>query len=598
MDKIARRSSLHAFLPLELRSISIETWTEREPPAKPPNPDFLLSARVPMNPNAWSGRDYRLQENITTSGRHKFVPLPRISHQNRANPIRVSLMKVIPMEKTHSDHVEELHHDVSQSKGWLTWRVAANILVVGFSWGLYGYDSSFVSPVLSLPLFIQKYQDHGTAFTATNLNLLVSVPLIGAAIGSFASIWMQSRMGRKRSLLSAYIFCCVPGSILQLFAPDMAAMVCGRIWNNMGISMLNTISGLYLSEMVPSHARARAIASALIGSSAVSVIAATVVWATEKINDNRQYTIPFTIQVVVPATLAVLTLFVTESPTWLALRGRMDDARCALKTIRNNNMDLIEAEMRALLALVENAKAREDVHFWDILSKPNIKRTLIAGASLSVSQVGGQILVLLYSTVMLVQSGVEDPFLITVIIYLAYFLGGCVGPILLDKVGRRPTALGGFTILFLLDIAIAGLASSGLTTDSERLGLASLFIIFGFFNALVFQSLLLLLPAELPSARLREATASWSMFWSYVTAIVTTFVIPHITEHIGAQADFVFAGCMLIIILGTYLYLPETKDRTLAEIEEMYTTKVAAWKWKGHKCSILQEVQAPSGESA
>lgn len=257
----------------------------------------------------------------------------------------------------------------------------------------------------------------------------------------------------------------------------------------MGISMLNTISGLYLSEMVPSHYRARAIASALIGSSAVSVIGTTIVWATEKLDDSRQYIIPLTIQAAIPATLTVLTVFITESPTWLALQGRMDDARHVLMTMRNNKSDLVEAEMMALLALVENNKVREDVHFWDMLSRSNIKRTLLAGAALSVSQVGGQILVLLYSTVMLVQSGVKDPFLITVIIYLAYFFGGCVGPVLLDKVGRRPTALGGFTILFLLDVAIAGLACSGLTTDSERLGLASLFIIFGFFNSLIFQSL-------------------------------------------------------------------------------------------------------------
>lgn len=66
---------------------------------------------------------------------------------------------------------------------------------------------------------------------AKNLDLLVPVPLVGAAIGTFAASFAMKKFGRKRTLIASYVFLCIPGSFLQLFAPDMAAMVVGRFWN-------------------------------------------------------------------------------------------------------------------------------------------------------------------------------------------------------------------------------------------------------------------------------------------------------------------------------------------------------------------------------
>lgn len=89
----------------------------------------------------------------------------------------------------------------------------------------------------------------------------------------------------------------------------------------------------------------------------------------------------------------------------------------------------------------------------------------------------------------LVQSGVADPFKITIIIFLLQFLGTLIGPFLLDMTGRRPVALIGFVILFIIDIVCGVLACAGLTTQSQKIGLAALCIIFSFINAVCFQSM-------------------------------------------------------------------------------------------------------------
>jgi hypothetical protein len=226
------------------------------------------------------------------------------------------------------------------------------------------------------------------------------------------------------------------------------------------------------------------------GAGIASVFATVIVWGTEKLNDSRQYKIPLAVQTAAPASLFALSFLLAESPFWLLINGRIDEARRILTSIRVDNPMLVEAEFSAMISgLQYSENTTSSTKFWEILQMPHLKRTLTAGALICLSQVGGQILCGTYSTVLLVQSGVADPFKITIIIFLLQFAGTLVGPVLVDKAGRRPVALVGFCILFIIDIAAGGLACAGLKTKSESLGLASLCIIFGFFNSASFQSL-------------------------------------------------------------------------------------------------------------
>lgn len=66
---------------------------------------------------------------------------------------------------------------------------------------------------------------------ARNLNFLICIPLVGAACGALLAIFAQKHLGRKGAYLLAYGLLCIPGSILQLFAPNLGAMVVGRFGN-------------------------------------------------------------------------------------------------------------------------------------------------------------------------------------------------------------------------------------------------------------------------------------------------------------------------------------------------------------------------------
>lgn len=102
-----------------------------------------------------------------------------------------------------------------------------------------------------------------------------------------------------------------------------------------------------------------------------------------------------------------------------------------------------------------------------------------------------------------------------------------------------------------------------------------------------------LLPTEVSVSALREPTVAWALFWSYVTAIITTFAVPQITSpeagNLGVKAAFIFGGCVFLTTIWAYFYIPETKARTVAEVDEMYDIKLPMRKWRNYKCQVVSE---------
>ena len=88
---------------------------------------------------------------------------------------------------------------------------------------------------------------------------------------------------------------------------------------------------------------------------------------------------------------------------------------------------------------------------------------------------------------------------------------------------------------------------------------------------------------------MRNFTMSYTIAWAQTTAVITTFAVPQLTAadaaNLGAKTYLVFAGCMACIIVFVWFLVPETKQRTFAEIDEMYAAKVPKHKWKNYQTS-------------
>jgi len=57
--------------------------------------------------------------------------------------------------------------------------------------------------------------------------------------------------------------------------------------------------------------------------------------------------------------------------------------------------------------------------------------------------------------------------------------------------------------------------------------------------------------------------------------------------NLGAKTAFIFAGCVFITLIWAYFYIPETRARTVVEIDEMYAINLPMRKWRGYQCEAI-----------
>ncbi|OJJ38523.1 hypothetical protein ASPWEDRAFT_36172 [Aspergillus wentii DTO 134E9] len=472
--------------------------------------------------------------------------------------------------------------------------------VFGAASFLFGFDDKIISPVAALKPFVEKYQGPNPvtgqyAFTARNQNILFSVPLVGSVLGGLVASPLNFRLGRKWPLIGAYIVS-LSGGLLQVFAPNLAAFVCGRFLSAISIGISNATAPLYLSEVVPASMRGRSVSLTNILNVTAGVVGTIVVFGTEKLGGRETYVIPLAIQCALPVILFLLTLPLPESPQWLIAKGRTEQAHCNLRKLRGFSDSQVEDELR-LMERCENNRREEnsDVQFWDIFQRKNLKRTLTASSFYSLNQVSGIILSTTYTAVFLTELGIGGPFSLTVIASCCTLAGTIAAPFVIDRVGRRPTALVGMSALFIIDAVAGGLAFSA--DKSSTMTIAALSFVFNFFWASSFFSMSNLIPSEIATPKLRNHTMAYTVACAQTTAVITTLAVPQLTSadaaNLGAKTYLVFAGCMVCILIFVYFFIPETRGRTFAEIDEMYDAKIPVWKWRRCETSLA----AKTGES-
>ncbi|KAH8431249.1 uncharacterized protein LDX57_008911 [Aspergillus melleus] len=495
-------------------------------------------------------------------------------------------------EVQHVDFPDEMI-PASTGKSAVNLALMLACVVFGAASFLFGFDDKIISPVAALEPFVDRYQGLNPktgvySMTARNQTIIFSVPLVGSIFGGLAASPLNFRLGRKPPVLIAYVIS-VGGGLLQLFAPNLAAFVSGRFLNAIAMGIANGTVPLYLSEIVPSSMRGRSVSMINILNVMAGLIGTIVVFVTQKLGGRESYMIPLAVQTAVPGVLFICTLPVSESPQWLVARGRMEQARTSLQKLRGFDAQAVEEEL-GIIQLSEQTERelRASGNFWEIFTRQHLRRTITAGSFYSLNQISGVILSTTYSTVFLAEMGTKDPFSLTVIASCCTLAGAIAAPLVIDRRGRRPTALVGMSALFIIDAVAGSLAFSRGDAQSIQ-AIAALSFIFNFFWASSFASLSNLMPSEIATPKLRHHTMAYTIACAQITAVITTLVVPQLTTAdaagLGARAYLIFAGCMACILVFTYFFMPETKDRTFAEINEMYEAKVPARKWRQYQTS-------------
>jgi sugar porter (SP) family MFS transporter len=255
-------------------------------------------------------------------------------------------------------------------------------------------------------------------------------------------------------------------------------------------------------------------------------------------------------------------VFLPESPRWLLLAGREDEARKAWNKLSR------EPWAEDDIVVIRNAGGEEHARFRDLVS-PRMRPALIVAAGLFVfTNLSGIDAILYYAPVIFREVGMGEtgPIIATVGLGTINVVATVLAMWLVDRVGRRPLLLWG-----LAPMAISLVVMSVCLLQGSSVGGIATIVCLGIFIVAFAVSLgplpYVLMSEIFPSAvRPLGMAVAAATAWG-VNAVVSVSFLP-LANAIGMSgAFFVFAGVCAVAFVFVYRLVPETKGRTLEEIE-------------------------------
>lgn len=436
---------------------------------------------------------------------------------------------------------------------------------------LFGFDMAVISGVL--PLMQQQFE-----LAPLQEGWLVSSALAGCIIGVGASGSLGDRLGRKKLLITAgFLFLLSTiGSALFL---SFGAIIWARIIGGLGVGIASNIVPLYLSEIAPASKRGRyvtfyqlavtmGILTAYLTNYGILTLAENAighpVLILEYLFLTEAWRGMFLVEAL-PALLFIVGLvYVPESPRWLIRKGQAVQARVILGKITDNT----EADREA--TIIEQHTNKKTGSYRDLL-EPDMRRPLILGLLLPLfSQFCGINAIIYYGPTILTNAGISlsNSFQSQIIFGVANMIFTFIAIWKVDQLGRRPLYLAGtagasisllLTGLFFFMPGIPGLWI--LITVS--LFLASFAFSIG--------PLKFVVASEIFPTHIRARALGLSIMVMWIADAIVGQITAVMLREIGTSYTFLFFAFFCVVaFLTVYRLLPETKGKSLEEIEAFW----------------------------
>lgn len=299
------------------------------------------------------------------------------------------------------------------------------------------------------------------------------------------------------------------------------------------------------------------------------------------------------VQFVIPVILFIGSFFIPDSPRWLLSKGRVEEATETLMWIRQGTSEGVVLKEMELLqaAIVEQRELHYAATYADCFKGTNLRRTLIAIGVQAFQQLQGASFIINYVVVFLEAIGVPNTYEITMYLYLVNLVSAFLAFYIVDKLGRRPLMGFGAFIEAVCMMIVGGLTGigNGADTSAKRNGaLAALFIWLGV-QAFAWGSCVWIVSSEVGTLQLREKTLTLATFFGFGFSLLVTYVNPYMQDagygNLQGKVGFVYGGLSFISFLFVVFYLPELKNRSLEELDEMFQAKVSVWRFGGYKAT-------------
>lgn len=460
------------------------------------------------------------------------------------------------------------------------------LFIAGLGGFLYGYDIGIIGAAL---LYLHK----AITLTVGQESLVVAAVLAGGTVSSLVAGACADVIGRKKLMIAAGALF-LASVLLIVTAHGFVSLFLGRTLQGLSAGMIAVVIPLYLAECLPANIRGRGTAAfqlmLTVGILIAAAVGAHYTRGVEAVSSGAPPETLLTAQdqawramfmsAIYPGALYLLgAFFVSESPRWLFRRNQREAARAAL--LRSRAPADAEAE---LTEMAVSAKSESGgVGQGPLWQRKYILPFVLSCAVLGLTQATGINSILQFIVVILQKAGLPASIAAEKATYVTAVNVAMtiVGLLLVDKLGRKALlklGTGGIAVALATAAVVFFRVEAAGSVASEASGnivMASLMVFIGSFAVGPGVCVWLAL-SELMPTRIRSVGMGLGLLINQgiSTAIAAAFL--PVVSRFGYSAMFIgWAICAVVYFLVAALWLPETKGKTLEEIEAEFDRRAA-----------------------
>ncbi|RLN00757.1 polyol transporter 5-like [Panicum miliaceum] len=438
---------------------------------------------------------------------------------------------------------------------------------------IYGYNRGVMSGA-------QKFVQADLGVTDGQLEVLIGATSVYSLVGSLAAGWTCDRAGRRRAVaLAAAMF--LAGSAATAAANGYAALMAGQLVAGVACGFGLVVAPVYIAEIAPASSRGFLSSIPEIAGNSGILLSYIADFALADLPTTLNWRLMVGIGAVPPLFLAAAAvLAMPETPRWLVLHGRHDEARRVLARTAGD----ADRRLREIAASVREASkggAGGEGVWRELLLRPTpaVRRVMFAILGLQVfQQACGVAAMVLYAPRVFSHVGITSDRAVlgaTVLLGAAKTVAIVVPLFLADRLGRRPmllaSAAGMAASLLVLGLSVrapAAAASSSWWAAATCVAAAAAFMAT---FSLGFGPVIWMYGSEILPLRLRAQGTGIGTAINRVMSAVVGMTFISMYEAIGMAGTFyIFAAFSAAAWVFVYACLPETKGRSLEEMEALF----------------------------
>lgn len=425
---------------------------------------------------------------------------------------------------------------------------AITVALGGF---LFGFDTAVISGAE------QAIQDHW-ALSAVQHGFTVSIALFGTVFGALLGGIPSDRLGRKQTLfwIAVLYFLSALGSAI---APSWPIFLFSRFIGGLGVGASSVTAPMYIAEIAPKDQRGRLVALFQFNIVLGILIAYLSNYLIQGVGpDSWRWMLG--VEAFPALAFVIMIRFVPRSPRWLIVkRGEEAEARQVLSIV---NPETVDMEVAAIKKSVHHTRGKDEPLFQSRYRFPIMLAIIFA----VFNQVSGINAIIYYAPRIFEMTGAEasSALLSTAGVGLVNFLFTLIAMSVIDSFGRRKLMLVG-SVGLIVTLGLVARAFYAEVFTGVPIFLFTYIAFFAFSQGAVIWVFI----SEIFPNEVRGKGQSLGSFTHWLMAAIIAFAFPPIAEAFGGGPIFTFFSIMMVLqLLFVWRIMPETKGRSLEELEE------------------------------